>query len=377
MRVSYFIAAGIAVVAVAWVVSGQFSDEATSNAAVNAKDGVPADGAKPGQKAGKALVRVRVRRQTAEDRVNQVVVLGRTEASRKVDLKAETKGRIVAIGAREGEPVKKGDMIVRIAMDDRKAWLERAEARLEQRRMEYKAAKELSQRNFRSKTGLAAASAELSAARADVEAAKLDIARTEIHAPFDGVLETRTVEIGDVVKVDLQVATIVDLSPILVVGYVTENDVGRLKLGSEARARLVTGETVTGKISYIAAVADPASRTFRVEIEAPNEDRALVAGLTAELHLPQDTVRAHKVSPAVLTLNDEGQVGVKAVNADNTVVFYPVKIIADGDDGMWLGGLPETLTLITVGQEFVSVGETVIPVNEDALTAEREAGAAR
>lgn len=371
MRVSYIIAAGIAVAAGAWIYSGQIEAGKTLPGEKNASAPPPA--AEPGEH----LFKVRVRTQKAEDRVNRVVVLGRTEESRRVTLSAETAGQIVALAAEKGQFVHRGDVIARIAMKDRQAWLNMAETRVKQREMEYQAALELSQRNFRSKTGLAATAAELAAAKAEVEMRKLDIEHTVIRAPFDGVLDARAVEIGDFVKVEAPVATIVDLTPIIVVGHVTENDVGRLKVGSPASARLVTGHEITGKIRYISSVADPASRTFRVEIEAPNQDRSLVAGLTAELHLPQNTVRAHHVSPAILTLNDAGQVGIKAIDADSRVIFYPVQLIADGDDGMWLGGLPETVTMITVGQEFVSAGQKVQAVPEEAITAKREAGAAR
>ena len=361
----------LAVAAGAWIYSGQFKTDKTPPA-----EKVTAAKASAAQ-TEEHLFKVRVRIQKAEDRVNSVVVLGRTEESRRVKLSAETAGQIVALGAQKGDFVHRGDVIARIAMKDRQAWLNMAETRVKQREMEYQAAVELSQRNFRSKTGLAASKADLAAAKADVAMRQLDIEHTVIRAPFDGILDTRAVEIGDFVKIEAPVATIVDLTPIIVVGYVTENDVGRLKVGGPASARLVTGQTIEGKIRYISPVADPASRTFRVEIETPNQDRSLVAGLTAELHLPQNTVLAHRVSPAVLTLNDAGQVGIKAIDSDSRVIFYPVKVIADGDDGTWLTGLPTTFTMITVGQEFVSVGQKVQAVPEEAITARRETESAR
>jgi multidrug efflux system membrane fusion protein len=373
MRASYVIAAVIAVAAGVWIYSGQLDGEPEPVSAAAA----PPPGSNAPAAKDAPLFKVRVSTRQAEQRVSNVVVLGRTEESRRVRLSAETAGQIVAIGAAKGERVHRGDLIARIAMKDRKAWLEMAETRVEQREMEYQAALELAQRNFRSKTGLAASAAELAAAKAEVEARKTDIAHTEIRAPFDGVLETRAVEIGDFVKVEAPVATIVDLSPIVVVGHVTETDVGRLSIGNPAGARLVTGRDVAGEIRYIAAVADPASRTFRVEIEVPNGDGEVVAGLTAELRLPQERVLAHRVSPAVLTLNDLGQVGIKAIDGDNRVTFHTVTLVADGSDGMWLGGLPETVTVITVGQEFVTVGQKVHPIHEEAITVRREGRATR
>ena len=82
------------------------------------------------------------------------------------------------------------------------------------------------------------------------------------------------------------------------------------------------------------------------------------------MRLNTGKVKAHYLSPAVLTLSDRGVIGVKTVNAANKVEFFPVRIIADTPDGIWLTGLPETTTLITVGQEFVLTGQSVEPVYE-------------
>ena len=202
----------------------------------------------------------------------------------------------------------------------------------------------------------------LDAANAAVLAAKIDIGHTYIRAPFDGVLDKRVVELGDFLDIGDHVATIVDLDPCLVVGQVSERELGKLAVGARGTARLVTGQSVEGTIRYIASVADPETRTFRVELEIPNPERHIPDGVTAELRLPIEKVRAHRVSPAVLTLADDGTVGVKAVDALNVVHFHPVEIIRDTVDGVWLGGLPEKLTLITVGQEYVHDGMRVHPI---------------
>jgi multidrug efflux system membrane fusion protein len=75
------------------------------------------------------------------------------------------------------------------------------------------------------------------------------------------------------------------------------------------------------------------------------------------------------MSPAALTLDDAGVVGVKTVDAQNTVRFHPAELVAGGADGVWIGGLPPEVTIITVGQEFVLPGQTVVPVPEELPTA--------
>jgi multidrug efflux system membrane fusion protein len=237
-----------------------------------------------------------------------------------------------------------------------------AKALLKQREIEYKASKSLSVKGFRAETSLAQAEAALEAARAELARIEVDIANTKVRAPFDGVLNTRPMELGDFVSVGDEVATVVDLDPIYVVGYVSEREVGHFKLGDAGTARLTDGRVLQGTIHYIAAMAESATRTFRVELEVPNPDGAVVDGVTAELEIEQGATRAHLVSPAILSLSDEGIVGIKAVGADNVVAFHPVQILGDGPEGVWLGGLEETLTVITVGHEFVQPGHAVIPV---------------
>ena len=108
-------------------------------------------------------------------------------------------------------------------------------------------------------------------------------------------------------------------------------------------------------------MADPETRTFRVELEVPNEGYKLRSGVTAEITFKTNSVEAHFLSPAYLTLNDSGVLGLRAVDAENMVKFYPVRILADTPDGIWVQGLPETVRLIVVGQDFVRDGDKVQP----------------
>jgi multidrug efflux system membrane fusion protein len=131
-------------------------------------------------------------------------------------------------------------------------------------------------------------------------------------------------------------------------------------------ARLVTGESVAGKVRFVGSSADAKTRTFRVELEVPNPGRSIVQGASAELHLPVADLPAHRVSPAILTLAENGDVGVKTVGPGNTVEFHAVTIVATEADGVWLAGLPPSVTFITVGQDFVTAGQKVEPVPESA-----------
>ncbi|MFP6736794.1 MAG: efflux RND transporter periplasmic adaptor subunit [Rhodospirillales bacterium] len=369
MRASYIIAIVVAAAAIAWIASGQFEE-----APVLVSDQPAGKAKKPQASQASLIPKVRVRTSVAAQRSRRLVFLGRTEASRKVSLKAETSGRIVAVPAAEGSRVRRGNLIVRLAIDDRRARFGEAEAVLRQRRMEYQAARELTARKFRSKVKLAEAEANLEAAKAGRARAAVEIRRTAIVAPFDGILDARVVEVGDFVKIGNPVATFIDLTPIRVTGHVSELNIGRLTTGMKAAVKLVDGKSAEGVIRFVASEAHETTRTFKIQVEIANAGRAMVAGMTAEISIPLAPVAAHKVSPAVLGLSDAGQVGIKTVGADGRVQLHGVDIIDEDSAGIWITGrdgrLSARVTLITVGHEFVKAGQAVqpFPEKDPALT---------
>ena len=139
--------------------------------------------------------------------------------------------------------------------------------------------------------------------------------------------------------------------------------VRRAERGQRARVTLASGKQYTGVIGYISRTADALTRTFQVEVAIDNADLGISAGLTADVVLFTKPAMAHRVTPAVLTLNDQGQIGIKVVGDDNVVKFHAIEIVADTSDGVWVTGLPHTARVISVGQEFVLDGQTVNPVH--------------
>ncbi len=355
MRRSYLTVAIIVAAVGSWLGSGLFAnDEAAPPPAVEA-----ATGSKP--------FPVRVRESVAREHVRTLRLFGHTEAERQVDIRVETAGRVVEKAVQKGAIVKAGDVVARLAMDDRKARLAEAEAAVEHRRLAYKAARDLSSKAFRSKVQLAESRAGLEAARAALAAIRLDLERTVVRAPFDGVADTVAIEVGDYLEVGDVVAGIVDLDPILAVAEVSERNIHGLAVGAEARARQVNGaEEVAGTVRYLSRVGTDATRTFRIEVALANPGHVVPEGVTLALAVDLEKVRAHLVSPAVLTLSDDGALGVKVVDEKARVLFRPVHVAGDAPDGMWLAGLPERLRIITVGQEFVRAGQDVTPVDDAA-----------
>jgi len=359
MKRSYVIAGLLAIGTAGWIISGQMG-----HSSGNLPEGQKAPA---NLQAEQKLMQVRVQTVKAEPRTAIQVARGRTEAFRTVVVKTETYGSITELNATRGDRVEEGQVIARLAPEDRTAKLDEAKALRVQRQIEYDASKKLSQKGFRSQTQVAAAEAVLEAAEAAVDAAEVALENIVIRAPFDGTVYDTIAEMGDFIETGDGILNVVDLDPILVVADVNEREVGMLQIGQTGQARLVNGTTMEGKLSFISSVADPATRTFRVELQVPNAENKIADGLTAELYLPTIEVPVHQVSPAVLTLSDNGDVGVKILRADNIVMFHPVEIVDSDEKGVWISGLPETSVLITVGQEYVRDGQKVIPVDEQTL----------
>jgi len=314
--------------------------------------------------AARALTEVQVRQMTAEDVTRFVELQGQAEADRVATVRAETTGRVVELPGQRGKRVQQGDALAVLAMNDRQARLEEAKSRVAQRESEYEAAQRLGEKGFQAKNRVKESKAALAAAQARLAAIREEISDVRILVPFSGVLETRPVEIGDYVSTGDKVATVVDDDPLKITAHVPQQKVNRISEGASADIRFITGQKATGTVTLVASVAAESTRTYRIEVEVENGARAFRAGMSATLRIPTDVVQAHFVSPAIFGLDTEGRLGVKTVNAQDTVVFHSVETIQATPEGVWVAGLPETALVITVGQGFVRAGETVKPVPE-------------
>lgn len=366
MRKSYIIAAVILLAAVGWIGSGMVTEDRLTGAPTA---GAPDAAAPTAEAEEDALTRVRVATSIAHERVDALTASGRTAADRTLQVRAETSGQVAEVLVEKGDVVAAGDVLVRLSMDDREARLAKARANVHQREIQYEAARDLEARNFASRVRLAEAEAALEEARADLAEIMLDVDRTAIKAPFGGMLSALPVEVGDVLSPGGDVATIVDLDPLVISTDIAERHIGDIQPGAPAEADIFNGPKLDGEVTFVSPVADAATRTFTVEVEVPNPDMALREGQTAELHLPLRNVQAHELSPALLTLDAEGRIGVKTVDDADTVRFHPVDMVAARPEAIWLTGLPERVRVITVGQEFVSAGQVVEPVDAPAPTA--------
>lgn len=288
-----------------------------------------------------------------------VVIRGRTAAERKVVVRAETAGVVVETPVDQGTPVKAGDTLCRLDIEARQAALAEARAALAKARLDHDAATKLAAEGFRSETAVAAAKASLDLARASVEQAEVRLRQTRLTAPFDGVFDIRTVEKGDFLAVGDPCGTVIQTSPFLITGAVSEREVANIKVGDRGVARIAGGAEVEGTVRFIAAAADPATRTFTVELLVPNEDGALRDGVTADFTVFAGERMAHLIPTSALALDAEGRLGVRLVDETNHVRRVDVRPIGEDPAGVWVAGLDGVQRVIVRGQDFVSDGQEV------------------
>ena len=342
--------------------------QAQDAAAVEADPAKPAEPATaPATESAAAKpMRVTVETVTLEPFSRIVVVPARTAANRIVELKAEVDARIAALPVAEGAPVKAGELLIALDPSTRPARLAEAEALMAQRQTEYDQAVSLTRSGVRASSSLASAKAALEGARAAVAIARHEVESLSIKAPFDGVLDSRPVQMGSYVRGGDAVARIIDLDPLLVTGEISEREASSFRPGQPAGARLIDGTMVEGKVRYVGRSANRSTRTFRVEIELANPDAKLADGLTAELLLPLAPRPAAKIAPSTIALGDDGAIGVKRLGKDDVAEFVPVQLLGGDDENLRVGGLAEGDRIITSGQDYVAPGAKVEPVAAEA-----------
>jgi multidrug efflux system membrane fusion protein len=396
---------------------------ASQDAAVSENAAASAEGASSAAEqetaAGNELVKVVVRRSQAQQIDTAVALRGQTSAVRQVDVQSETSAVVVSEPLRKGTEVAQGQELCRLdestrgtALDQALAQLEearsrvpeaqarlsQAQAQVEEARINQVASTRLSEGGFASTTRVASAEASLATALAAVESARAglqaaesgiqsaqanvalarkEIERLSIKAPFAGLLESDTAELGALLQPGALCATIIQLNPIKLVAFVPETEVSRIEVGAQATARLVAGntafnsagqregETVEGRVIFLSRSADETTRTFRVEIEVPNDDLHIRDGQTAEIFISAEGAQAHLIRQSALTLNDDGALGLRTINSDAVVEFHPVAIMRDTPKGVWITGLPPVADIIVRGQEYVVAGVRVDPTYEE------------
>ena len=410
MKRSIFIAVIILVAVVGWIGSGQFTNNVIAQddkKTTETKTKYSQDTKNNENEELSFSVETKVFTSSLIDQ--SIELQGQTIHNKKIDVKSETSGNIKSIDFARGDKVSLDSEMITISLEDRNEKLSSAKQdlerlnkelilneknrdnllkqnieRIELYEIEYASAKQLIDKGLSSKSKLSLASFNLANAKADREDIKikfestlasleaqitnvksvlknikLDINKTSIKAPFDGIISEKMVEETEFISVGTPLFSIIDLDPIKIEGYLSEFDVNKVSVGTKAFIEDSNGIKKSGIISFISPSAETSTRTFEITIEADNKDLSYKSGITTKIVIKGSELKAHKIPPSILTLLDDGTVGVKAVDNENIVIFYPTKTIKDTLDGMWVSGLPEKVNLIVSGQEYISLGDTV------------------
>ena len=362
MKASRITALGLVAAAGLWIASGHFlpHESAESQASI-----------RPSEADAKKLFRVAVAQTKIVPHSRKLVLSGRTEAERRVTVTARTGGVLTELKVRRGARVQEGDIIAVLSDDARGAQVAQAESLVTQRRAELDAKRKLIATGAMPKLDLVNLEAQLKAAEALLAAAEAERERGVVRAPWSGVVHDVPVEVGQAAfsMAGREIAQIVALDPMLAVVEVAERKLAGIKVGDTAEVRLVTGETATGKVRFVAKTASQTTRTYRVEVAIPNPDGDIPDGITAEVSVPLAPVSATRVPRSALTIASSGDVGVRVVSEEGTVAFARIAIVEDEQTAMWVSGIADGARVIVQGQDFVREGQKVEAVPAAELTA--------
>lgn len=353
MNRSVLIALVAVVALVLWMLSGQLGTTETQT------DSTTTEPARE-----ETVMKVQTRFQDAEKITREIIIQGQVEPLKVIHMRSEASGTVRSIAASKGQRINSGEVIAELSVDNRNANLAVAKANQVQAANEYQAAQKLQKQGLQSQTALETMAAKLASARAQVQAAELALNQTILRAPATALVDDIAVEVGDFIDRGGNIATLVDNSQLLITGNVPQQNITDVKTGTTATAKLITGDTMEGTVRYLSSMADTATRSFRVEVIVSEPPKDTMTGISAEIRIPVETLTAHLISPAILALDAQGTLGIKAVNDDSEVIFHAIEVIKTQSDGAWVTGIPDNTNIITLGQGFVSPGEKVQAVPE-------------
>ncbi|CAH0527095.1 efflux RND transporter periplasmic adaptor subunit [Vibrio hippocampi] len=304
------------------------------------------------------LARVVYQNFTATQVDKQLDLYGRTATDRTATLGAEVAGKIVKLNIKKGDYVKVGQGIAQIDQGDLPLQVERANAMLNVRQQEYNASLSLKKRGLQGEVAYATAAANLAEAKAMLRSARLALANSTVLAPFSGIVDHLYIELGDFVAVGDPIAKAIDLKVLVIEADVSERHVQKLTPNQTANIRFSDGSSAKGVVRYISRVASTTTNTFPIEIAIDNPNQGIPAGISAEVELVIDTQAAIKVTPAMLALDEQGDLGVKTL-VDDHIKFVPIQLVKAEQDGVWLTGLGQQVDIVILGQGFVRDGDRV------------------
>ena len=289
---------------------------------------------------------------------------GKTEADSIVELSMQTDGKIKNILFKKGENVLKEETICALEPQNKFELLEAAKANLNDTKSKYESQLSLAKKSFVSNNSLITLEANYEQAKADYKNAELNTEYLSVKAPINGMINDINIEVGELASKGQICAIIMDSNPIIIKGNISEKNISKINIGALAKVRLVGGAFMDGKINYISSIADPNTRTFAVEVILDNPNNLIKVGTTAEIFVSNEIKNSHLIPSSILSLSDDGDIGIKIITEDNIVEFIEVEVSNLNSEGAYVTDLPRTIRVITVGQDYVTSGDEVNAVQD-------------
>lgn len=303
----------------------------------------------------------------------EVEALGTLAADKSVVIAPEIAGRVIALGFKEGDRVKKGQDLVKLDTAILDAELKQLQADLGLARDTFERNRSLSQRGVGTQVAFDEATAKLASAEARVQLSQAKLAQSTIRAPFDGVVGLRSVSVGDFVAVGKTLVTLTNIDPIKVDFRVPETFLSRVKVGQSIGVKVdaLAGREFEGKIFAIDPVVDINGRAIRLRASVPNADLALKPGLFARIVIQVDQRDNALVVPETAVMPDGvGKMVYIVENGKAKRVQVEIGKRLPGKVEIVKGVTP-AMQIVTAGQMRLRDGATVSikekPVQTSAL----------
>lgn len=267
-------------------------------------------------------------RQDLEEILN---VVGSVAANESATIRPESTGLVRSIHFEEGQRVKKGDLLVKIDDSELRAQFTQNEARYRLAELNLQRAERLGESQSNSVADIDRARSEYASAKSDLDLLKVRLDRTEIRAPFDGVVGSRTLSPGDYVNSQSVITSINDLSRLKIDFQVPERYVAKVRPGTQFKLRsqaMAAADGLTGEVYFVAAVVDRATRSSEVKGFIAGESAGLQPGMFANVELVLDVRRNVLTVPegSILTTTNGTQIlAVKDEGGEKTVEVISVR----------------------------------------------------
>ena len=281
-----------------------------------------------------------------------LAVVGSLAANEFVEVKSETDGTIAEILFREGEPVQKGALLIRLDETKFTAALAEAEANLKLAATTFERNKQLFKDRLISQQEFDQAASLFQANQATVELRKRQLQDARIFAPFAGIVGARSISPGQVISKNTTLTWVVDLEIVKAEFNVPERFLGEVKLGQniELKVAAFPKDRFKGEVYFLAPQVDPNTRTLLLKARIPNAEHKLKPGMFANLDLTL-TLREDAVMIPESALMSVGErTSVYVIAADGTAQMRPVKV------GLRIPNEIEIISGVQPGEKVIAEG---------------------